>query len=195
MQFRQGSAELGRVSINCETIYITPAFCVDTNSIFHARMRCRLPIAQLYFWNVHFASISQSSLRIESRLLDLILHLLCIMFFSLQLYSCKVRHFVRIPALSTVPKVVEGSSDKNIVLRMARNVGAEAMVSAVESSVKPRMKGKDTAALEVCTVRERPTNLLSFSSAYRSPLRDNCGVSVGLHSYMRHFNCTILFAL
>lgn len=44
---------------------------------------------------------------------------------------------------------MEGSGDKNIVLRMARSVGAEAMVSAVESSVKPRMKGKDSGALQV----------------------------------------------
>ena len=51
-----------------------------------------------------------------------------------------------------VPKVVEGSSDRNIVLRMARSVGAEAMVSAVEGSVRPRMKGEDAAALEVSTV-------------------------------------------
>lgn len=32
---------------------------------------------------------------------------------------------------------------------MARSVGAEAMVNAVESSVKPRMKGKDSGALQV----------------------------------------------
>jgi hypothetical protein len=45
--------------------------------------------------------------------------------------------------------VVEGSSDRNILLRMARSVGADAMVSGVENSVMPRMKGKDTDALKV----------------------------------------------
>ena len=49
----------------------------------------------------------------------------------------------------SVQQVVEGSGDKNIVLRMARSVGAEAMVTAVESSVRPRMGGKDTGALKV----------------------------------------------
>jgi hypothetical protein len=37
--------------------------------------------------------------------------------------------------------VVEGDTDKRIVLRMARNVKGETMVSAVEESVRPRMKG------------------------------------------------------
>ena len=49
----------------------------------------------------------------------------------------------------THTQVVEGSGDKNIVLHMARSVGAEAMVNAVEGSVKPRMNGKDSGALQV----------------------------------------------
>lgn len=46
-------------------------------------------------------------------------------------------------------QVVDGSGDNNIVLRMARSVRAEAMVDAVERSVRPRMNGKDSGALEV----------------------------------------------
>ena len=45
--------------------------------------------------------------------------------------------------------MVDSSSDKNILLRMARSVGAETMVSGVEKSVMPRMKGKDSDALKV----------------------------------------------
>jgi hypothetical protein len=37
--------------------------------------------------------------------------------------------------------VVEGDTDKRIVLRMARNVAGDTMASAVEESVRPRMKG------------------------------------------------------
>ena len=43
--------------------------------------------------------------------------------------------------------LVESSSSKTIVLRMARNVAAETMVSAIGESVRPRMKGKDASAL------------------------------------------------
>lgn len=50
---------------------------------------------------------------------------------------------------NVIIQVVEGSSDRNILLRMARSVGADTMVSGVENSVKPRMKGKDTDALKV----------------------------------------------
>ena len=52
-------------------------------------------------------------------------------------------------------KVVDGSGDNNIVLRMARSVRAEAMVDAVERSVRPRMKGKDSGALEVLERRTK----------------------------------------
>eukprot|EP01035_Chromulina_nebulosa_P018473 gene18473-24185_t len=40
-----------------------------------------------------------------------------------------------------------GSSNKALVLRMARNVGADTMVSALSESVSPRMSGKDSYAL------------------------------------------------
>lgn len=43
--------------------------------------------------------------------------------------------------------LVESSSSKTIVLRMARSVAAETMVSAIGESVRPRMKGKDATAL------------------------------------------------
>ena len=43
--------------------------------------------------------------------------------------------------------VVESPSSKTIVLRMARSVAAETMVSAIGESVRPRMKGKDASAL------------------------------------------------
>ena len=39
--------------------------------------------------------------------------------------------------------LVDSSSSKTIVLRMARSVAAETMVSAIGESVRPRMKGKD----------------------------------------------------
>lgn len=43
---------------------------------------------------------------------------------------------------------VKSSFEKNIVLKMARTVGSEKMVDAIADAVKPRMKGKDSGALE-----------------------------------------------
>jgi hypothetical protein len=43
--------------------------------------------------------------------------------------------------------VVEAKSAKAILLKMARTVGADTMVNAIGESVRPRMKGKDLAAL------------------------------------------------
>ena len=43
--------------------------------------------------------------------------------------------------------VVEAKSPKAILLKMARTVGADTMVNAIGESVRPRMKGKDLAAL------------------------------------------------
>lgn len=48
---------------------------------------------------------------------------------------------------STDAVIVESKSAKAILLRMARTVGAETMVGAIGESIRPRMNGKDLAAL------------------------------------------------
>ena len=45
---------------------------------------------------------------------------------------------------------------------MARSVGAEAMVNAVEGSVKPRMNGKDSGALQVYHQKKFSTSFYSY---------------------------------
>lgn len=69
---------------------------------------------------------------------------------------------------------------------MARSVRAEAMVEAVERSVRPRMKGKDAAALAVteqCTVIFLPFNDASYPLKY---LFSKYSASVFCRSYHRN---------
>jgi hypothetical protein len=49
---------------------------------------------------------------------------------------------------ASIAAVAASNVDKAVILRMARTVGTETMVSALAESVKPRMGGKDLSSLE-----------------------------------------------
>lgn len=69
--------------------------------------------------------------------------------YSAGVYLDKNSICVKCKGLKEFDDVLEdSSSSKTIVLRMARSVAAETMVTAIGESVRPRMKGKDASGTE-----------------------------------------------
>lgn len=60
--------------------------------------------------------------------------------------TCKTSS--ELAASSSFNNAVTDPKNKNIILKMARTVGAETMVAALADSVKPAMGGKDTTKLK-----------------------------------------------